>query len=393
MWGCVWLAALLAASAASGCDRRAAAGASRPVLEADVRRATVEDVFLLTGEVRAVRSRELAAPRVEGGGRFQIRWIADEGSEVESGQVVVELDNAEVAQGLEEKRLNLAQAAITLEERKATLQAEVAQKRLELERARLEADKAAIEAAVPQELRSRKEWHEKQQALRKAEAGLEKAGLALSTLEATGAAELEGMSIALEKADRAVRQAELSLRELSVRAPTDGIVLIGRSPMEDRPLEAGDNIWPGLRLASIPDLGAMEIEAYLPEVDEGRIAPGLPARVIVDAYPDRSIAGRVEEVAAVAQDLRYASGFRVRVSLAERQPGHLVPGLSARVEVVRRVFEDALVVPRGALVRDGASTGVRLSSGEGLDVEIGACLPLDCVVESGLAEGDRVALP
>ena len=35
-------------------------------------------------------------------------------------------------------------------------------------------------------------------------------------------------------------------------------VLLGRSPQEDRPVQLGDNLWPGLRAASLPDLSELE---------------------------------------------------------------------------------------------------------------------------------------
>jgi HlyD family secretion protein len=369
----VLLAAVMA-GAAGGCT-----AASPPApSHAKVRRATVEDVFLLTGEVQAVRSRELTVPRAEGG-RFQIRWMAEEGAEVEAGQAVVELDNAQAAQGLEERRLRLTQARIALEGRQSGLEAEMAQKRSDLARAEVEAEKAGIEAAVPQSLRSRKDWHEKQQLFRTAEAALEKARLAVSTLHATGDAEIRGLRLAQDKAARQVLLAETSVTALSLRAPTAGIVLLGQAPNEDRPLQVGDNVWAGWRVASIPDLASMEVVAYLSEVDEGRVAPGQAARVTLDAHRGGTLEGRVEEIAVVAQDDRYTSGFRARVSLVRPDPKVLRPGLSARVEVLRRVFQDVLVVPRGARLPPAT--------------QIAACLTLECVVSGGLSEGDSVALP
>jgi HlyD family secretion protein len=375
---------LAAVVAAGGCTAALFAlwgcrAASLPApSQAKVRRATVEDVFLLTGEVQAVRSRELTVPRAEGG-RFQIRWMAEEGAEVEAGQAVVELDNAQVAQGLEERRLRLTQAHIALEGRQSGLEAEMAQKRSDLARAEVEAEKAGIEAAVPQSLRSRKDWHEQQQLFRTAEAALEKARLAVSTLEATGDAEILGLRLARDKAARQVLMAETSVTALSLRAPRAGIVLLGQAPNEDRPLQVGDNVWAGWRVASIPDLTSMEVVAHLSEADEGRVAPGQPARVILDAHRGRTLEGRVEEIAVVAQDDRYTSGFRARVSLVQPDPAVLRPGLSARVEVLRKVFQDVLVVPRGA----------RLPP----TTRIAACLVLECVVSGGLSEGDSVPLP
>jgi len=84
------------------------------------------------------------------------------------------------------------------------------------------------------------------------------------------------------------------------------------------------------------------------------------------------------------------AGFPVRVSLARTDP-LMRPGLSVRVEVVRGTWENALVVPRGA-VRFDEDGPVANSADRGpVKVTLTTCTPVDCLVESGLREGDRVA--
>lgn len=381
---------LLMTPLASGCAS-VSGSTSEGDTAASVTRRTVEDVFLLTGELAAVRSHELTVPRIESG-RAQIKWLIEDGAEVEAGEAVAEVDNTQVAQALEDRRLRLAQAQIQIDGREASLGAEASQKRFDVERTQTEAEKARIEAAVPVELRSRKEWHEKQQALRRAETELQKALLALRAFEDSSRADIEVMRIARDKADREVRAAEESLQQLSLVAPKRGIAILGRSPQEDRTLQVGDNVWPGMRVVSIPDLTAMEVIAFLPEVDDGRVMAGQDVRVFLETDLARSFRGKVEKVASVAQDARYAGGFRVHVSLEETDPEIMRPGLSARVEVIRRIFRDALLVPRKALLRRGSEFHARQPGGGSKAIRVAACLPLDCVIETGLAEGDRVAL-
>jgi multidrug resistance efflux pump len=379
---------VLGATVLCGCGRSGGPADERLAV---VARRTVEDIFLLTGELAAVRSNELTVPRLEGG-RAQVKWIAEDGTEVKAGESVAELDNTQVAQSLEEKRLRLVQAQIALEQREATLGADGSQKRLTYEKAVIDRDKAKIDADVPEELRSRKEWHEKQQTLLRAVAALEKAETDWKTFEESSQADVRVLRIARDKAAREVEVAERSLQQLALVAPRPGIAIVGRAPNDDRPLQVGDNIWVGFRVASIPDLSSMEVVAFLPEVDEGRVLKGQEARIILETDLDRCFRGRIEEVAAVAQDARFAGGFKVRVSIEETDSKVMRPGLSARVEVVRRTFKDALVVPRQAIARSERGAAVR-RGGADVDVKLATCLPLECVVESGLKEGERVALP
>src|SRR5688572_33331410 len=111
-----------------GCAGAVQGNGGDPATAVVVRR-TLEDTFLLTGELQAVRSEELTVPRLEGG-RVQVKWVAEDGAEVQAGETVVELDNTQVAQSLEEKRLRLTQAQISFEQRESSLEAEGSQKRL-----------------------------------------------------------------------------------------------------------------------------------------------------------------------------------------------------------------------------------------------------------------------
>jgi multidrug efflux pump subunit AcrA (membrane-fusion protein) len=134
----------------------------------------------------------------------------------------------------------------------------------------------------------------------------------------------------------------------------------------------------------------METIGYLADVDDGRIAPGMKVRCILDTYPDRVFNGKVEEVAAIADTRR---GFRVRISMEGSDPAIMRPGMSVRAEVVRRAWDRALTVPRQAL-RRGADGGYVAKAGSSapIPVRVAACTPTDCVIESGLREGDHVQL-
>src|SRR5260221_3153371 len=142
------LALALLASWAGGISCRGAAGASAGPSsgEAPAVRRPVEDAFLLTGELRAVRSFSIVAPRGEG--ELQIRWMVDDGTDIGEGDRVVEFDAARLIQNIEERRLKLRQAENELESPDRTLQAEGDRKRVAVDKAEVEAEKAPRHPAV-----------------------------------------------------------------------------------------------------------------------------------------------------------------------------------------------------------------------------------------------------
>jgi HlyD family secretion protein len=377
----------------AACSRLGAAGAPLPGGEAAVVSGPLEDVFLLTGELRAVRSDELGVPRTETG-QVQITWMAEDGAEVKQGDRVLEFEGTSVQAQLEERRNRLKQAEIERESRERALEAEREQKMAAVDKAVVEADKARIDAAVPKELRSTLDWRKMQAALKEKEAALEKARLDLQSFQVSSRADLEALRAAEEKARRAAETADRVLQATSVHAPRGGIFIVAQHwrGNEERKLQAGDNVFQGMPVASLPDVTEMEVAATLSPVDHGRIAAGMKARVVLDSWPDRVFEGRIEEVGAVAPEGRFRSvGFPVRVSLARTDAGLMRPGLSARVEVVRRQWERVLLVPRQAVLFEGEKALVRRPGrAEPAEVTLAGCGPAACAVESGLAEGDRV---
>jgi len=352
-------------------------------------RERVEDVFLLSGELRALESAPIRTPRVDG--VASIQWLAEDGATVESGELVAQFDSGGIQASLEQHRASLRQAQIQLESRERELRAEREAKRAAAEAAEVEAEKARVDAGVPRELRPAVEWDRLQIALLEKEAALEKARLDLTALAETSEADLQVLRSAVQKARRQLASAEATLDAVSIAAPRDGIFVVADHfrGEEDRKYAAGDTVFTGLTIATIPDLAEMEVVAELHDVDFGRVTAGMPARVVLDTYPDEVIPGRVVEVVAVANPTRFRSAFPVRVSLERVDPERMRPGMSVRVEVVRRTWPDALVVPRGAVRLEGTRATVA-AGGSARGIRIESCTLTLCVIESGLEEGELV---
>jgi len=394
-----WAALLASVLAACG-GGRAATGAQAGRGEPRVARKPVEDVFLLSGELRAVRSVSLTTPRSEGG-RQQVRWLAEDGAEVKQGDRVAELDPTNLIQRLEERRLRLREAELTRESLERSSAAEADRRRAAVEKAEVEDEKSKLEASVPLEYRDPRDRLALQAKWQQTRAALEKVRLDQEAYAISSQADVTAARAAEEKARRELDTTERGLSSMSILAPRDGIFLVGMNfnqwgPDGPRKLQPGDNVWPGFPLGTIPDPTDMEVQAALAESDHGRIAAGMPARCILDTYPDRVFDGRVREVGSVAAEafqnggFSSRAGFPVRVALA-RTDRLMRPGLSVRIEVVRGSWTKALSVPRGAVrfERDGP---VVRKGGELVRVRLRTCTPTECVVESGLSESDRVAL-
>jgi len=64
--------------------------------------------------------------------------------------------------------------------------------------------------------------------------------------------------------------------------------------------------------------------------------------------------------------------------------------MSVKVEVETSSLPDALLAPRGGLDLSAEPPVAHLAGGGEREVRIGSCNALECVVEDGLVEGDRL---
>jgi multidrug efflux pump subunit AcrA (membrane-fusion protein) len=387
------LIASLSACSEEGAQAAAQAGAGDLVAH----RGTFRQRQLLSGELEAERGEPLSVPRTNQF-QLQIRWLAEDGTPVKAGEPVVEFDNSQFASDLEEKRLAASDAASELERTTAEARTGTADKQFAVAKARSEEEKAKIAATVPKDLLALREYQDRQLALKKAESELAKAEEDLDAATRGGARDVDVKRIALEKSQREIHTAEEAIDALTLRAPRAGMVLIGDHPWEGRKLRVSDTVWVGMTVASLPDLSAMSVQASLSDVDDGRIQPGMEVLCTLDAYPDQVFKGRVADISPVAREsrrsplLRY---FPVHIKLDHSDPQRMRPGMSVRVEVLGAELKGVLLVPRAALLFAGTSgkaggSRALLASGGAAPVKLGACAALECVVESGLAEGTRL---
>jgi multidrug resistance efflux pump len=385
----VALACLLPLAGCSGTGARADAGKSE---ELTVRRGTFRQRVLLTGELAAEKGESLVVPRTNTW-QLQIRWLAPDGAVVKAGDPVVAFDNSQFASDLEEKRLSASNAGSELERAQAESKTTLADKVFQVEKAKSELEKARIAAAIPKDLLSLRDYQERQLALKRAESELAKAEEDLAAQKRGSNTDLQIQGISVEKSNREIRDTEEAIDALTLKAPRDGMVLVGDHPWEGRKIQLGDSVWVGFAVMTLPELSSMIVQASLSDVDDGRIAPGMEVICTLDAYPELSYHGRVTEISPVAREskrsplLRY---FPVRIALDKSDPKRMRPGMSVRVEVLGPEKKNALLVPRMALDFSGGKTRALLASGGVADVRLGPCGAEECVVESGLQEGTRL---
>ncbi len=136
------------------------------------------------------------------------------------------------------------------------------------------------------------------------------------------------------EARAALALARARLVETRLDSPLTGIVL-------RKNLEIGETATPGVPILTLMDPDDMWLRAYVSETDLGRVRLGQAATLTVDAYPARTFAGVVREIASEAeftpknvQTKKERVNLVYRVKIAVRNTaGVLKPGMPADARI------------------------------------------------------------
>ena len=149
-------------------------------------------------------------------------------------------------------------------------------------------------------------------------------------------------------------------------------------------------VQPETMLYTVVDLSSVWVLAQVFQSDAGKIKPGDPAEVMVDAYPGRVFNGRVDYI--LPQFDMNTRTLPVRLVLPN--PGlKLRPGMYVNVRTKRSMGRQ-LVVPASAAFHSGTRNLVFVYSGEGSieprEVELGPQVGAELVVTNGVKAQEQI---
>jgi len=169
----------------------------------------------------------------------------------------------------------------------------------------------------------------------------------------------------LVKAKTNLQLAQEKMGDVDIRAPISGMVIEKDVEQGQIIASASGNVSGGTTLVKMADLSTVQARALVDETDIGRIQPGQPAAVTVEAYPGRTFRGTVSKIEPQAVVDQNVTMFPVLIELAN--PDRLLkPGMNSEVSVSIAHRPDVVAVPNEAVVspREAASAGAALGLDE-----------------------------
>jgi len=196
--------------------------------------------------------------------------------------------------------------------------------------------------------------------------------------------ELEAWQGRVEQLQAEVARLEDDLSRTTVRAPFSGIV-VRELVAEGEWLDSGGDV------VELLDFEDLEVTVEVPESSFSGLQAGGPARVVIASLNNLEIEGHVRAVVPRADDR--ARTFPVKISITNSN-GRIAVGMLARVFLPVGGPEDAVIVPKDAIVEQGNRTVVFRIGAEGaverVEVAAGSAAGVWIAVGGDIQPGDRI---
>src|SRR5215471_9736383 len=303
-----------------------------------------------SGTIQPVRQVNVGAPAA---GNVVDLNIA-EGDTVKVGQVLMQIDPRNLQIQVDSQTQSLAASRSQLEESRRSV---------ESARAALAQSQAAFnrqEGLMKSGLTSREAYEAAQNDLKMRQASVDQAEQSIKTQETR-----------IKQQESLLQNAQYDLSKMRLVSPIDGIVT-------KRNVDIGEmvsgNQFQTVALVTIADMSVIRAEIEVDETDIPNVTIGQPAKVTIDALPDKTFPGKVTEVgnspiAPSAGSTTRATNFKVKITIDGKVP-NVRPGFTCTSTITTATRQKVISVPiqamtlrevtldeEGQIVREAAPTG------------------------------------
>jgi len=202
----------------------------------------------------------------------------------------------------------------------------------------------------------------------------------------------------VKAAEAQIALAQQDIDNCTVRAPFAGVVVSKDAQRGEMvsPISAGGG-FTRTGIATIVDMGSIEIEVDVNESYIARVDAGQRVEAVLDAYPDWRIPAKVRTVIPTAD--RQKATVKVRISFDKLDP-RILPDMGVKVsflageQAAGQAVAKAIIPREAARTLDGKPVVFLFRDGllERRAVSLGALIGGDVQVTAGLAPGDKVVI-
>ncbi len=350
-----------------------------------------------TGVLRATSVQNFGAPPQFGNyWQFQIVNLIGEGKQVKSGDQLITFDAQRIRDDLQRFQNELDQANKELEKTRVQIDLERQELNSRLATAENNYEKLKLKQTsnpqvdVPNKVEEDRLAYE--QARREVEALKERIDWHKKSSDAT----YQIIASKKARAENRVNDIKKGMENFQAKADRDGVVIF-KSKWNGEKFRVGENVWSGQSILEIPALQTIVAEAFVPEVDIGKINLGQRAEVTIDAFPDKTYSGSIKSMGKLVRPKSWDIPnkiLEVQIALDQLDTSMMRPAMSVKTKIQTSSIENCLAAPLKAVrtTAEGAMVKVKTDqSWREQRVKLGDSNGTEVVIIEGLNAGDRIA--
>ncbi|MEL6948733.1 MAG: HlyD family efflux transporter periplasmic adaptor subunit [Pseudomonadota bacterium] len=244
---------------------------------------TAEAGPLLTGVIEDVNAQTIEMPSLPGAWQRRIEWMAEEGTRVKAGDLVVKLDPGTLIAEEEQARTDLEKRRFTAARGVDELKLQVldAEQLLAFETSNVAL--AELDAIIPEETIPRLDFERYQLALSIYQQSRTRAEQELENRRAALRDEQRQAALEIEQAERTYNRIRDALTATEIRADKAGFMIYAENPFTGRKIYPGDTLYAGLKIASVASRDDLQVRLWIHEADFREVEPGQRLEIAADA--------------------------------------------------------------------------------------------------------------
>lgn len=360
----------------------------------------LEITLRMSGQTSARNFANVTAPLLRGPemrGSLVLMKLAKPGAMVHKGDLIAQLDAQSLEDHIDDLKDTVQQAANDVQKREAEQKVEWEDMQQTLRVAKSELDKAKLDYSAG-EVKTDIERELLKLSMDEAQARYNEQLKDVAFRKASQESELKILKLTLERHSRHMARHTRDLEKFTMYATMDGLAVMANifRGGEMAQVQLGDQVWPGQQIMKVVDTRSMQVEGSVSQSDSSELRLGQRVRIGLDAFPNKTLAGRIYSIGALAvggwRQNYYIRNVPVRVAIEGSDP-MLIPDLSAHADIILETVPDQLQVPIAAVDEQGGKATARVKTATGWEtraVMLGKRNNVYVAVTSGLAAGEEV---
>lgn len=349
-----------------------------------------------TGLLRATSVQNFGGPPMFANyWQFQIVNLVAEGKQVKAGEQLITFDAQKIRDDLQRFQNELDQATKELEKTRTQIDLERQELQSKLAAAENNYEKLKLKQTRDMRVDALNKVEEDRLAFEQARREVEAIKERLDWHKKSSEATYQIIVSKKTRAENKVNEIKKGMENFQAKADRDGVVIYKTKWNGDK-FRVGENVWMGQSILEIPELNTIIAEAYVPEVDIGKVKTGQRAEVTIDAFPDKVYSGSVKSVGTLVRPKAWDIPNKIldiQIALDQLDISIMRPAMSVKAKVKTSSVENCLAVPLKAVRTTAEGSMIKLKTDQGWreqHVKLGESNGTEVVILEGLKAGDRI---